>query len=209
MLTAPIWMPKRIRRIIYALTDRRALIFEPNWFGKAYTVRSYTAAGLGRMYRVDRGQRGGRPGVRGVLHHQHEQRRHVQHQPQPARLHGDRSGPRRGRAGAADAGPLTERNQIKSSRRLVTRARLHSAQAPRMMNVWPLAWNWCCRHTSAMAASMAGSETRSSCRTDRIANVRAAGSRNRVRSTCAAPVPGGAAGRNPPAWTGCDTRWPG
>ena len=59
MLTAPIWMPKRIRRIIYALTDRRALIFEPNWFGKAYTVRSYTAAGLGRMYRVDRGNGAG------------------------------------------------------------------------------------------------------------------------------------------------------
>ena len=59
MVTAPIWMPKRIRRIIYALTDRRALIFEPNWFGKNYTVRSYTRAGLGRMYRTDRGNDAG------------------------------------------------------------------------------------------------------------------------------------------------------
>ncbi len=59
MATAPIWMPKRIRRIIYALTDRRALIFEPNWFGKNYTVRSYTRDGLGRMYRVDRGNEAG------------------------------------------------------------------------------------------------------------------------------------------------------
>ena len=55
MATAPIWMPKRIRRILYALTDRRAVILEPNWFGKNYTVRSYTREGLGRMFRTDRG----------------------------------------------------------------------------------------------------------------------------------------------------------
>jgi len=54
MATAPIWMPKRIRRIVYALTDRRALVLEPNWFGRNYTIRSYTREGLGRMYRTDR-----------------------------------------------------------------------------------------------------------------------------------------------------------
>ena len=54
LATAPIWMPKRLRRFIYALTDRRALVFEPNWFGKNYTVRSYTREALGRMYRVDK-----------------------------------------------------------------------------------------------------------------------------------------------------------
>jgi hypothetical protein len=54
LLFAPWWMPKRIRRILYALTDRRAVVFEPNWFGGGYTVRSYTREGLGRMYRVDR-----------------------------------------------------------------------------------------------------------------------------------------------------------
>lgn len=54
MLFAPIWMPKRIRRIVYALTDRRALVWEPGWFRDRYTVRSYTREGLGRMTRVDR-----------------------------------------------------------------------------------------------------------------------------------------------------------
>ncbi len=54
MLTAPLWMPRRIRRIIYALTDRRALIWEPGWFRDRYTVRSYAREGLGRMVRVDR-----------------------------------------------------------------------------------------------------------------------------------------------------------
>ena len=94
MATAPLWMPKRIRRIIYALTDRRALIFEPNWFGRNYTVRSYTRDGLGRMFRVDRGRRSRRSGVRGVLHHQHQQPGLLQHQPPAARLHGRRSGAR-------------------------------------------------------------------------------------------------------------------
>jgi hypothetical protein len=54
MLTAPIWMPKRIRRILYALSDRRALVWEPGWSRDRYTVRSYTREGLGRMVRVDR-----------------------------------------------------------------------------------------------------------------------------------------------------------
>jgi hypothetical protein len=54
MLLAPVWMPKRIRRVIYALTDRRTVLWEPNWFGGGYTVRSYTREGLGRMYRVDK-----------------------------------------------------------------------------------------------------------------------------------------------------------
>jgi hypothetical protein len=53
MAAAPIWMPQRIRRIIYALTDRRAVIWEPYLFGGRYTVRNYTREGLGRMYRVD------------------------------------------------------------------------------------------------------------------------------------------------------------
>ena len=54
LLTAPIWMPRRVRRIIYALTDRRTLIWEPGWFRDRYTVRSYTRESLGRMVRVDR-----------------------------------------------------------------------------------------------------------------------------------------------------------
>jgi hypothetical protein len=54
MTTAPLWMPKRIGRIVYALTDRRAILWEPGWFGGQYTVRNYTREGLGRMYRKDR-----------------------------------------------------------------------------------------------------------------------------------------------------------
>ena len=53
-MTAPLWMPKRIGRIVYALTDRRAIIWEPGWFSGQYTVRNYTREGLGRMYRTDR-----------------------------------------------------------------------------------------------------------------------------------------------------------
>lgn len=54
MAAAPLWMPKRIGRTMYALTDRRAVVWEPYWFGSGYTVRSYTREGLGRMYRVDK-----------------------------------------------------------------------------------------------------------------------------------------------------------
>jgi hypothetical protein len=54
MLLAPLWMPRWVRRIIYALSNHRALLFEPNWFIKGYTVRSYTHGALGRMFRVDR-----------------------------------------------------------------------------------------------------------------------------------------------------------
>ncbi len=54
MMTAPLWMPKRIARIGYALTNRRAIIWEPGWFANQYTVRNYTREGLGRMYRTDR-----------------------------------------------------------------------------------------------------------------------------------------------------------
>jgi hypothetical protein len=54
MMTAPLWMPKRIARVVYALTNRRAIIWEPGWFRGQYTVRNYTREGLGRMYRTDR-----------------------------------------------------------------------------------------------------------------------------------------------------------
>ncbi len=47
-------MPLFRRRIHYALTDRRALIWEPGWFRDRYTVRSYAREALGRMVRVDR-----------------------------------------------------------------------------------------------------------------------------------------------------------
>ena len=39
---------------MYALSDRRAILWEPYFFGSGYTVRSYTREGLGRLYRVDK-----------------------------------------------------------------------------------------------------------------------------------------------------------
>jgi hypothetical protein len=52
MLNAPGWMRARGRRTIYALTDRRAILWEPNWV-TSITTRSYTRDGLGRMARQE------------------------------------------------------------------------------------------------------------------------------------------------------------
>ena len=52
LMTSPIWMKKLARRCCYALTDRRALLWEPRLFGGA-TVRSFTRAGLGRIARLE------------------------------------------------------------------------------------------------------------------------------------------------------------
>jgi hypothetical protein len=54
LMTGPFWMPKRIRRTVYALTDRRAILWEPGWFAGQYTVRNYTREGLARIHRKDR-----------------------------------------------------------------------------------------------------------------------------------------------------------
>jgi hypothetical protein len=53
LMFSPVWLGRQARRTLYALTDRRAIIWEPGWFG-AFTVRNYTAAGLGRMSRTER-----------------------------------------------------------------------------------------------------------------------------------------------------------
>jgi len=53
LMGSPIWLRWRARQMIYALTDRRALVWEPAWWGTV-TVRAYTAAGLGRMSRTER-----------------------------------------------------------------------------------------------------------------------------------------------------------
>src|SRR6516162_286502 len=52
MLSSPAWLRARARRTIYALTDRRAIVWEAGWFGTTMT-RSYTRAGLGRMSRQE------------------------------------------------------------------------------------------------------------------------------------------------------------
>jgi hypothetical protein len=58
MVTSPLWMGSMARKTVYALTDRRAIIFEPQLF-RTVQVRSYTAAGLGAMSRVERGDGSG------------------------------------------------------------------------------------------------------------------------------------------------------
>jgi len=53
LIASPAWLRSRARNTIYALTDQRALICEPGWFGRR-TIRTYTASGLGRMSRTER-----------------------------------------------------------------------------------------------------------------------------------------------------------
>lgn len=50
MLSAPYWAYRKARRTCYALTDRRAVIWEPSAFG-AVSVRSYRPADLTRVRR--------------------------------------------------------------------------------------------------------------------------------------------------------------
>ena len=58
LVTSPFWMMRRARNTCYALTDRRAIVWEAGWFG---TVRvfSYTPNALGKMYRQERGDGSG------------------------------------------------------------------------------------------------------------------------------------------------------
>jgi hypothetical protein len=53
LLASPIWLRALARKTLYALTDRRAIIFKPSWFGRVH-VHSFTAAGLGQMSRKER-----------------------------------------------------------------------------------------------------------------------------------------------------------
>jgi hypothetical protein len=52
MLTAPIWMRARARQVCYALTDRRAIVWEPRFF-RGVEVRSYGPAQLGKIRRTE------------------------------------------------------------------------------------------------------------------------------------------------------------
>ena len=53
LIASPVWLRRRARETLYALTDRRAVVWEPGWFGSV-AVRSYSAPGLGRMSRHER-----------------------------------------------------------------------------------------------------------------------------------------------------------
>jgi hypothetical protein len=58
LVTSPLWMGSMARKTLYAVTNRRAIIFEPQLF-RTVQVRSYTASGLGAMARVERGDGAG------------------------------------------------------------------------------------------------------------------------------------------------------
>ena len=53
LIASPVWLRRRARNTVYALTDRRAIVWQPGWFG-AVAVRSFTAAGLGQISRIER-----------------------------------------------------------------------------------------------------------------------------------------------------------
>jgi hypothetical protein len=53
LLVSPIWLRALARKTVYALSDRRAIIWQPSWFGRI-TVQSFTASGLGQMSRAER-----------------------------------------------------------------------------------------------------------------------------------------------------------
>src|SRR5947209_6334372 len=53
LIASPAWLRAMARRTIYALTDRRAIVWQPSWFGRV-VVQSFTAAGLGQMTRLER-----------------------------------------------------------------------------------------------------------------------------------------------------------
>jgi hypothetical protein len=52
MLSSPYWMRRRAMRTCYALSDRRAILWEPGW-SSSVEVRSYGPAELAKMRRVD------------------------------------------------------------------------------------------------------------------------------------------------------------
>jgi hypothetical protein len=58
LVASPVWLRCWARNTLYALTDRRAVIWQPGLFGTV-AVRSYTAAGLGVITRFERADASG------------------------------------------------------------------------------------------------------------------------------------------------------
>lgn len=54
VMTSPVWAKLKARKTLYALTNRRAIIFEKAMFGSSRQVHSYDPRALGAMTRVDR-----------------------------------------------------------------------------------------------------------------------------------------------------------
>lgn len=53
LILSPIWLRAIARKTVYALTDQRAIVFQPRVFGRT-NVQSFAAAGLGQMARRER-----------------------------------------------------------------------------------------------------------------------------------------------------------
>jgi hypothetical protein len=53
LLSSPIWMRRKARKTVYAVTDKRVVIFEAGYFG-SYKVASYGPDRLGAIERVQR-----------------------------------------------------------------------------------------------------------------------------------------------------------
>lgn len=53
LVLSPLWLRAVARRTVYAVTDRRAIIWEPRLLG-GVDVQSFTASGLGQMSRTER-----------------------------------------------------------------------------------------------------------------------------------------------------------
>jgi len=53
IMTAPVWLRKRAAKVVYAVTDRRAIVITPVAF-RGESVRSFTPAQLGSIERIER-----------------------------------------------------------------------------------------------------------------------------------------------------------
>jgi hypothetical protein len=52
MFASPWWAARKARRTCYAITNRRAIIWDAGWWGRM-EVRSYEPSGLGRIVRTE------------------------------------------------------------------------------------------------------------------------------------------------------------
>lgn len=52
MLTSPVWMRRKARKGVYAITDQRAIVIQGSLFGDKVTVYSYRPEQLGNIRRV-------------------------------------------------------------------------------------------------------------------------------------------------------------
>jgi hypothetical protein len=53
LLLSPVWLRAVARNTVYALSDRRAIVWRSHWFGRP-TVVSFTASAMGQMFRWER-----------------------------------------------------------------------------------------------------------------------------------------------------------